>query len=113
MEGSDNSSVHVLLLSYPILGHINPLLQLGKRLAAHRGVRCTLAVTRFVLGQEQAADRRSPRRHLLRRLRQGRLRRGRRRGGVPRAAPWTCRWRRVRRCRSCPACQRGSGRRTS
>ncbi|CAD6224220.1 unnamed protein product [Miscanthus lutarioriparius] len=51
MAGTDSSSTHVLLLSYPSQGHINPLLQLGKRLAAHRGVRCTLAVTRFVLGQ--------------------------------------------------------------
>ncbi|KAL6845968.1 hypothetical protein ACP4OV_023416 [Aristida adscensionis] len=32
-------------------GHINPTLQFGKRLAARRGVRCTLAVTRFVLAQ--------------------------------------------------------------
>jgi pathogen-inducible salicylic acid glucosyltransferase len=49
----DKSPIHVLLLSYPSQGHINPLLQLGKRLAAHRGVRCTLAVTRFVLGQSR------------------------------------------------------------
>ncbi|CAN6167672.1 unnamed protein product [Urochloa humidicola] len=51
MAGTNNSSIHVLLISYPSQGHINPLLQLGKRLAAHRGVRCTLAVTRFNLGQ--------------------------------------------------------------
>ncbi|CAL5073284.1 unnamed protein product [Urochloa decumbens] len=51
VAGSDNISIHVLLLSYPSQGHINPLLQLGKRLAAHSGVRCTLAVTRFALGQ--------------------------------------------------------------
>ncbi|KAK3132927.1 hypothetical protein QOZ80_6AG0529660 [Eleusine coracana subsp. coracana] len=51
MAVSDNSGVHVLLISYPSQGHINPLLQLGKRLAAHPGVRCTLAVTRFVLAQ--------------------------------------------------------------
>nr|CAB3453976.1 unnamed protein product [Digitaria exilis] len=51
MASSDDSSVHVLLISYPSQGHINPLLQLGKRLAAHRGVRCTLAVTRFILAQ--------------------------------------------------------------
>ncbi|CAO2148675.1 unnamed protein product [Urochloa humidicola] len=51
MAGSDESSIHVLLVSYPTQGQINPLLQLGKRLAAHRGVRCTLAVTRFALSQ--------------------------------------------------------------
>ncbi|XP_066392579.1 UDP-glucosyltransferase UGT13248-like [Miscanthus floridulus] len=42
MAGTDSSSTHVLP-SYPSQGHINPLLQLGKRLAAHRA--------RFVLGQ--------------------------------------------------------------
>ncbi|KAF8780815.1 hypothetical protein HU200_000761 [Digitaria exilis] len=46
-------SIHVLLLPYPTQGHINPILQFGKRLAARRGVRCTLAATRFVLSQSQ------------------------------------------------------------
>ncbi|KAM0859260.1 hypothetical protein ACQ4PT_047316 [Festuca glaucescens] len=41
--------IHVLLLSYPSQGHINPLLQFAKRLASHGGVRCTLATTRSVL----------------------------------------------------------------
>ncbi|KAF8723253.1 hypothetical protein HU200_021769 [Digitaria exilis] len=51
MAGSEpDQSIHILLVSYPTQGHINPLLQFGKRLAAHRGVRCTLAVTRHVLG---------------------------------------------------------------
>ncbi|TKV94079.1 hypothetical protein SEVIR_9G270500v4 [Setaria viridis] len=45
-----DQSIHVLLVSYPTQGHINPLLQFGKRLAAHPGVRCTLAVTRHALG---------------------------------------------------------------
>ncbi|TVU08909.1 hypothetical protein EJB05_42336, partial [Eragrostis curvula] len=49
MGSADPQSIHVLLLPLPILGHINPLLQFGKRLAAHSGVRCTLAMTRFVL----------------------------------------------------------------
>ncbi|PUZ71565.1 hypothetical protein GQ55_2G323300 [Panicum hallii var. hallii] len=53
MASSHTSTIHVLLLSYPAQGHINPLLQLGKRLATHRGVRCTLAVTRYVLGQSK------------------------------------------------------------
>jgi hypothetical protein len=44
-------SIHVLLLPYPSQGHINPMLQFGKRLAARPGVRCTLAATRFVLSQ--------------------------------------------------------------
>jgi hypothetical protein len=52
MAGQDSEqSIHVVLLPNPSQGHINPILQFGKRLAAHRGVRCTLAVTRFVLGQ--------------------------------------------------------------
>jgi hypothetical protein len=29
-------SIHVLLLPNPSQGHINPILQFGKRLAAHR-----------------------------------------------------------------------------
>ncbi|KAL6656339.1 hypothetical protein ACP70R_007165 [Stipagrostis hirtigluma subsp. patula] len=53
MAGDSEHSVHVLLLPYPSQGHINPLLQFGKRLAARRGVRCTLAATRFVLAQSQ------------------------------------------------------------
>jgi pathogen-inducible salicylic acid glucosyltransferase len=51
MAESDAGGVHVLLVSYPAQGHINPLVQFGKRLAAaHRGVRCTLAAARSVLG---------------------------------------------------------------
>lgn len=50
-EQDSEQSIHVVLLPNPSQGHINPILQFGKRLAAHRGVRCTLAVTRFVLGQ--------------------------------------------------------------
>nr|CAB3457615.1 unnamed protein product [Digitaria exilis] len=49
-------SIHVLLLPNPSQGHINPILQFGKRLAAHRGVQCTLAVTRFVLAQTGAGE---------------------------------------------------------
>ncbi|XP_040383023.1 UDP-glycosyltransferase 79-like [Oryza brachyantha] len=48
IEVGDHTT-HVLLVAYPTQGHINPLLQFGKRLAARRGVRSTLAVTRFVL----------------------------------------------------------------
>ncbi|KAL6845969.1 hypothetical protein ACP4OV_023417 [Aristida adscensionis] len=55
-DDGGGGGVHVLLLSYPSQGHINPLLQLGKRLAAHRGVRCTLAVTRFVLAQSSGTS---------------------------------------------------------
>ncbi|KAF0915822.1 hypothetical protein E2562_039123 [Oryza meyeriana var. granulata] len=47
----EHGGVHVVLLPYPSQGHINPILQFGKRLAGHRGVRCTLAVTRFMLRQ--------------------------------------------------------------
>ncbi|WOK96503.1 crocetin glucosyltransferase 2-like [Canna indica] len=42
------NSDHVLLLPYPSQGHINPMLQLGKRFAA-RGLVSTLAATRFIL----------------------------------------------------------------
>ncbi|KAL6626451.1 hypothetical protein ACP70R_030177 [Stipagrostis hirtigluma subsp. patula] len=48
MVSHSDEGVHVLLLPYPSQGHINPLLQFAKRLTAHGGVRCTLAVTRFV-----------------------------------------------------------------
>ena len=41
---------HVLLLPYPSQGHVHPLLQFAKRLAYH-GLRPTLAVTRYLLGQ--------------------------------------------------------------
>ncbi|RLN36393.1 UDP-glycosyltransferase 74F2-like [Panicum miliaceum] len=55
MADGSEQSVHVLLLPYPSQGHINPVLQFGKRLAARRGVRCTLAATRFALSQGQPA----------------------------------------------------------
>ncbi|KAL6601749.1 hypothetical protein ACP70R_044969 [Stipagrostis hirtigluma subsp. patula] len=48
MANPSDQGIHVLLLPYPSQGHINPLLQFAKRLAAHDGVWCTLAVTRFV-----------------------------------------------------------------
>ncbi|KAM0914653.1 hypothetical protein ACQ4PT_011366 [Festuca glaucescens] len=50
-DSEHGSEVHALLLPYPSQGHINPILQFGKRLASHAGVRCTLAVTRFLVGQ--------------------------------------------------------------
>ncbi|CAM0952452.1 unnamed protein product [Alopecurus aequalis] len=43
-------TTHILLVPYPAQGHLNPILQFGKRLAAHGGVRCTVAATRFVVG---------------------------------------------------------------
>uniref|UniRef100_A0A0D9XFQ3 Deoxynivalenol-UDP-glucosyltransferase n=1 Tax=Leersia perrieri TaxID=77586 RepID=A0A0D9XFQ3_9ORYZ len=48
---SEHGGIHVVLLPYPSQGHVNPILQFAKRLAAHPGVRCTLAVTRFMLLQ--------------------------------------------------------------
>nr|ACD03246.1 UDP-glycosyltransferase UGT74H7 [Avena strigosa] len=52
--------IHVLVLPYPLQGHINPMLQFAKRLARTQthiggggGVRCTLAVTPYLLGQCQ------------------------------------------------------------
>ncbi|CAN6208676.1 unnamed protein product [Urochloa humidicola] len=50
-DSEQMQSIHILLLPYPSQGHINPILQFGKRLAARHGVRCTLAATRFVLSQ--------------------------------------------------------------
>ncbi|XP_047083602.1 UDP-glucosyltransferase UGT13248-like [Lolium rigidum] len=50
-ETEHGGDIHVLLLPYPSQGHINPMLQLGKRLvAAGAGsVRCTLAITPYLL----------------------------------------------------------------
>ncbi|KAI5079678.1 hypothetical protein GOP47_0005157 [Adiantum capillus-veneris] len=41
------SAPHCLLLPYPAQGHINPLMQLGKRLASH-GVRVTVAIIEHI-----------------------------------------------------------------
>nr|CAB3453962.1 unnamed protein product [Digitaria exilis] len=48
-NSNDQTSINVLLVPFPAQGHINPLLQFGKRLASYGGVRCTLAATRFVV----------------------------------------------------------------
>uniref|UniRef100_A0A0D9XFQ2 Deoxynivalenol-UDP-glucosyltransferase n=1 Tax=Leersia perrieri TaxID=77586 RepID=A0A0D9XFQ2_9ORYZ len=48
------NNIHVVLVPYPSQGHINPVVQFGKRLAAHPGVRCTVAVTRFVVSSTTA-----------------------------------------------------------
>ncbi|RCV12529.1 hypothetical protein SETIT_2G276400v2 [Setaria italica] len=59
-EPDSEHRIHVLLPPNPSQGHINPILQFGKRLAAHRGARCTLAVTRFVLGQSGGGGQQEP-----------------------------------------------------
>ncbi|PKA61587.1 UDP-glycosyltransferase 74F1 [Apostasia shenzhenica] len=41
------SSGHALIVPYPTQGHINPMLQFAKRIAAH-GLRVTAALTRFI-----------------------------------------------------------------
>ncbi|PVH65990.1 hypothetical protein PAHAL_1G120400 [Panicum hallii] len=47
-EPEAEHGIHALLLPNPSQGHINPILQFGKRLvAAPSGVRCTLAATRL------------------------------------------------------------------
>ncbi|MQM20077.1 hypothetical protein Taro_053091 [Colocasia esculenta] len=47
-EREENAGrVQVVLLTYPTQGHINPMLEFGKRLAA-RGLPATVAITRFV-----------------------------------------------------------------
>ncbi|KAE8715740.1 hypothetical protein F3Y22_tig00110160pilonHSYRG00312 [Hibiscus syriacus] len=40
---------HVIVVPYPSQGHINPLLQFAKRLAS-KGVKATLATTRYTVG---------------------------------------------------------------
>ncbi|KAF7013444.1 hypothetical protein CFC21_027529 [Triticum aestivum] len=59
MESATTSSgdehrggAHVLLVPLPAQGHMNPMLQLGRRLAYH-GLRPTLAATRYVLSTGQ------------------------------------------------------------
>ncbi|KAH6772239.1 hypothetical protein C2S52_004974 [Perilla frutescens var. hirtella] len=47
-ETQDNIEAHCLLVPYPVTGHINPMLQFAKRLA-HKQVRVTLALTKFLL----------------------------------------------------------------
>ncbi|KQJ81827.1 hypothetical protein BRADI_5g03310v3 [Brachypodium distachyon] len=50
-----SSDGHVLLLPAPgMQGHVNPMLQLGCRLAYH-GLRPTLVLTRYVLSTAEAA----------------------------------------------------------
>lgn len=44
---SNISHIHVLLVPYPTQGHINPMLQLAKRLVS-KGIKATLATTVFV-----------------------------------------------------------------
>ncbi|XP_073130738.1 UDP-glycosyltransferase 74B1 [Henckelia pumila] len=45
---------HIVVLPYPGQGHINPLLQFAKRLAS-KGVKATIATTRYTVGSIQAA----------------------------------------------------------
>ncbi|XP_031403407.1 UDP-glycosyltransferase 74F2-like [Punica granatum] len=48
MEGSEtHDQAHVLVVPYPVQGHINPMLQFSKRLVS-KGVRATLAVTVYL-----------------------------------------------------------------
>ncbi|KAK0588594.1 hypothetical protein LWI29_003011 [Acer saccharum] len=47
LEGDDSCKSHCLVLSYPMQGHINPLLQFSKRLQ-HKGIKVTLVNTRFI-----------------------------------------------------------------
>ncbi|KAG9446935.1 hypothetical protein H6P81_013063 [Aristolochia fimbriata] len=50
--GAD-AGVHVLILPYPSAGHINPMVQFGKRVASH-GVKVSIAITRFVAKSMEA-----------------------------------------------------------
>lgn len=49
----ENQKGHVLVLTYPAQGHINPLLQFAKRLAS-KGLRATLATTHYTIGSIKA-----------------------------------------------------------
>jgi pathogen-inducible salicylic acid glucosyltransferase len=55
MVNYSDHRIHILVLPYPSQGHINPLFQFAKVLAGHSGVRCTLALTRFVANSAKAA----------------------------------------------------------
>ncbi|KAJ6676725.1 GLUCOSYL/GLUCURONOSYL TRANSFERASES [Salix viminalis] len=44
----DNQKSHVIVLTYPAQGHINPLLQFAKRLAS-KGLKATLATTYYTV----------------------------------------------------------------
>ncbi|XP_068662286.1 mogroside IE synthase-like [Aristolochia californica] len=46
-------SRHILILPYPAPGHINPLIQFGKRLASH-GLKVSIAITRFLAKSMEA-----------------------------------------------------------
>lgn len=50
-----NQGAHVVFLPYPSQGHINPLLQFAKRLAS-KGVKATLATTRYTVKSISAAN---------------------------------------------------------
>lgn len=48
-KAEDERNLHCLVLSFPLQGHVNPMLQFSKRLK-HKGIsRITLAVTKFFL----------------------------------------------------------------
>ncbi|XP_011628727.1 UDP-glycosyltransferase 74E1 [Amborella trichopoda] len=55
MEEETAKSAHVLLLPYPLLGHINPLLQFADRLASH-GFRATIVAPIRSRGDFRKAD---------------------------------------------------------
>lgn len=49
----DNKRCHVIVLTYPAQGHINPLLQFAKRLAS-KGLKATLATTPYTISSFHA-----------------------------------------------------------
>ncbi|TKW03461.1 hypothetical protein SEVIR_7G025600v4 [Setaria viridis] len=53
-SGRDRGGAHVLLVPLPAQGHMNPMLQFGRRLAYH-GFRPTLVTTRYVLSTSPSA----------------------------------------------------------
>lgn len=53
--GNNGRKVHILVITYPAQGHINPLLQFSKRLH-HKGAAVTFVVTKFLFNIKAAAD---------------------------------------------------------
>ena len=53
MESQTQTQPHILVLPYPIQGHINPMLQFSKRLAS-KGPRVTFVTTTVISESIQA-----------------------------------------------------------
>ncbi|KAA0068095.1 hypothetical protein IC582_008390 [Cucumis melo] len=52
---NNGKKVHILVVTYPAQGHINPLLQFSKRLH-HKGAAVTFVITKYLYNNSPAAD---------------------------------------------------------